>query len=97
MPTLTVVDPATGVLHHFRFGNDASLNESNSDERVNVLEYWEVHPDHTVQSFSWITDFLLTPENVWAIMRGGRARWKIENETFNTLKNQGSVLPEFRG
>ena len=21
-------------------------------------------------------------------MRGGRARWKIENETFNTLKNQ---------
>ena len=22
-------------------------------------------------------------------MRGGRARWKIENETFNTLKNQG--------
>ena len=23
------------------------------------------------------------------IERGGRARWKIENETFNTLKNQG--------
>ena len=22
-------------------------------------------------------------------MRGGRARWKVENETFNTLKNQG--------
>ena len=22
-------------------------------------------------------------------MRGGRACWKIENETFNTLKNQG--------
>ena len=22
-------------------------------------------------------------------MRSGRARWKIENETFNTLKNQG--------
>ena len=28
-------------------------------------------------------------ENVFKIMRGGRARWKIENETFNTLKNQG--------
>ena len=25
-------------------------------------------------------------------MRGGRARWKIENETFNTLKNQGYHL-----
>ena len=22
-------------------------------------------------------------------MRGGRARWKVENEAFNTLKNQG--------
>jgi len=22
-------------------------------------------------------------------MRGGRTKWKIENETFNTLKNQG--------
>ena len=22
-------------------------------------------------------------------MRAGRARWRIENETFNTLKNQG--------
>ena len=96
LPTLTVVDPATGVLHHFRFGNDAPLNESNSDERVNVLEYWEVHPDRTVQSFSWTTDFLLTPENVWAIMRGGRARWKIENETFNTLKNQGYHLEQLR-
>ena len=25
-------------------------------------------------------------------MRGGRARWKVENETFNTLKNQGYNL-----
>jgi len=23
------------------------------------------------------------------LMRAGRARWKIENETFNTLKTQG--------
>jgi hypothetical protein len=57
-----------------------------------VLEYWEIHPGGKVQHFSWITDFLLTPENVWHIMRGGRARWKIENETFNTLKNQGYHL-----
>ena len=30
-----------------------------------------------------------TTRNVFHLMRGGRARWKIENETFNTLKNQG--------
>src|SRR3954453_6891754 len=55
LQTLSVVDPATGVLHHFRFGNDAPLNESNSDERVSVLEYWEICPDRKVQYFSWIT------------------------------------------
>jgi len=90
--TLTLVEPATGVLHHFRFHNSLPLNEANPDEFVNVLEYWEIHPDGTVQYFSWITDFVLTPDNVYAIMRGGRARWKIENETFNTLKNQGYHL-----
>jgi hypothetical protein len=92
LSTLSRVDPETDVLQHFRFDNALPLNESNADERVNVLEYWEVHPDRRVQSFSWITDFLLTPESVWAIMRGGRARWKIENETFNTLKNRGYHL-----
>lgn len=89
---LSQVEPATGVLHHFRFHNGVALNESNPDELVNVLEYWEIHPDGHVQYFSWITDFVLTPDNVYAIMRGGRARWKIENETFNTLKNQGYHL-----
>lgn len=42
-----------------------------------------------VQHFSWVTDLRVTKRNVYKLMRGGRARWKIENETFNTLKNQG--------
>ena len=80
------------MLHHFRFHNGLPLNESHLDCLVNVLEYWEVHGDGKVQYFSWITDFVLAPDNVYPIMRGGRARWKIENETFNTLKNQGYHL-----
>ena len=56
---------------------------------VNFLEYWEIHPNGRQQHFSWVTDFWLTEQNVSRIMRGGRSRWKIENETFNTLKNQG--------
>ena len=39
--------------------------------------------------FSWVTDFRIDPTNLMTLMRGARARWKIENETFNTLKNQG--------
>ena len=36
-----------------------------------------------------MTDIPLDASTVEVVMRGGRARWKIENETFNTLKNQG--------
>ena len=52
MQVLTLVDPATDILHHFRFCNSAPLNESNPDVLVNVLEYWEIHPDQKVQHLS---------------------------------------------
>ena len=42
-----------------------------------------------MQHFSWVTDVRVNKRNVYQLMRGGRARWKIENETCNTLKNQG--------
>ncbi len=76
------------VIHRFSFLNQVSLNESNQDLLINFLEYWEISPDK-IQHFSWVTDFEVTTANAYQIMRGGRARWKIENETFNTLKNQG--------
>lgn len=75
-------------LHGFRWMNELSINASHKDVRVNLLEYWEIR-DEKQKYFSWVTDFIITPKNVYQIMRGGRARWKIENETFNTLKNQG--------
>ena len=81
-------DRAVGLVHRFRFVNDVPLNASNADVRVNFLEYWEIGTDK-VQHFSWVTDLRVTKRNVYRLMRGGRARWKIENETFNTLKNQG--------
>jgi hypothetical protein len=81
-------DRAAAVVHRFRFVNDVPLNESNTDVRVNFIEYWELG-DNKVQHFSWVTDLRVSKRNVYHLMRGGRARWKIENETFNTLKNQG--------
>ena len=81
-------DRAAGVVHRFRFVNDLPLNESRADIRVNVIDYWEVGLDK-VQHFSWVTDLQVSKRNVYTLMRAGRARWKIENETFNTLKNQG--------
>jgi Transposase DDE domain len=81
-------DRAAGLVHRFRFVNDVPLNESNAEIRVNFIEYWEIGGDK-IQHFSWVTDLRVSQRNVYHLMRGGRARWKIENETFNTLKNQG--------
>jgi hypothetical protein len=81
-------DRAARVVHCFRFVNDVPLNASNVDVRVNFIEYWEIG-EAKVQHFSWVTDLRVSTRNVFHLMRGGRARWKIENETFNTLKNQG--------
>jgi Transposase DDE domain len=81
-------DRAAGVRHRFRFINDMPLNASRADVRVHFIEYWEVGQAQ-VQHFSWVTDLRVNKRNVYHLMRGGRARWKIENETFNTLKNQG--------
>src|SRR5438309_11437695 len=81
-------DRAAGVVHRFRFVHDMPLNASNADVRVNFIEYWEIGDDK-VQHFSWVTDLRVNKRNVFPLMQGGRARWKIENETFNTLKNQG--------
>jgi len=76
------------VVHRFSFINQMPLNKSNPDLLVNFMEYWEIREDET-QHFCWVTDFTISKLNAFSIMRGGRARWKVENETFNTLKNQG--------
>jgi hypothetical protein len=88
----TTVDPPAGVIRHYRVQRGLPLNESNPEVTVGVLEYWEVSPTGDVRVFSWITDQELTAGTVSDVMRAGRARWKIENETFNTLKNQGYRL-----
>jgi hypothetical protein len=74
--------------HYFHWFNDLPINASHPDIRVNILEYYEV-TDDAKKRFCWVSDIPLNKENVYRIMRAGRAHWKIENETFNTLKNQG--------
>lgn len=96
---LVIADPRRTKRNHcFRFCNDVPLNQASQEKlKVNFLEYWETETqddgqERVVNRFSWVTDFLITADNVYDIMRGGRARWRIENETFNTLKNQGYNL-----
>jgi hypothetical protein len=80
---------AEGVRCEISFVNDVPLNEANPDLRVNFLQYGEYGPDRTERHWSWVTDLEISRQNARRLVQGGRARWKIENETFNTLKNQG--------
>jgi hypothetical protein len=88
-PTNHTQEDPDGTKHEFCYYNNVPLNDANHDYHVNVLEYCETSKSGKQKYFSWVTKFEITPKNVYEIMRAGRARWRIENETFNTLKNQG--------
>lgn len=89
------------VTHQFSWCNEVPLNDSNSDLNVNFLGFKEITEtlDNNgeviktkTSSWTWVTDIKITKDNAVQIMKGGRARWRIENEVFNTLKNQGYNL-----
>lgn len=78
-----------GVKHRFEWSNNMPLNNSDPDLRVNFLHYQQTDKKGKKTTFTWVTNIKLNAKRVWTVMKAGRARWKIENETFNTLKNLG--------
>ena len=67
-------------------------------ERQSRLPAHQLHPVPIIKHGevkyrnAWVTDLVPTTDNIVQLVRAGRARWKIENEAFNTLKNQGYHL-----
>jgi len=78
-----------GRKHRYRWINNVPLNGSKDADNVNFFEYELIPKDKVTYRNSWVTDIPVDEHNVVDLVKGGRARWKIENETFNTLKNQG--------
>ena len=74
-----------------RFTNKLILNGSHPDIEVNYFEFERINLKSGKRTFfnSWITDLDLSWTNIKEIVAVARSRWKVENETFNTLKNQG--------
>jgi Transposase DDE domain len=69
------------------------LNGQNRDTLVNYILYQEFdnQTDAIIYKCQWITDIMLNDldqQTIKDIVTVARSRWKIENETFNTLKNQ---------
>jgi hypothetical protein len=78
-----------GRLHRYRWLNGVPLNGTPDADNVNFFQYELIPKDKITYRNSWVTDIAVDEHNVVELVKGGRARWKIENETFNTLKNQG--------
>lgn len=84
------------MIKEYCFINDLVLFDS-QPMKVNVLDFKEtitwVNKDgencEEKVHFSWITDIKLSKGNVAEIATLGMCRWRIENETINTLKNHG--------
>lgn len=78
-----------GLHHRFEWCNNVLLCNAHPDLRVNALCYEQTDKKGKKTQFTWITNLKISQTNLFALMRAARARWKIENETFNTLKNLG--------
>ena len=81
-----------GRKHLYEWVNDIALNGTKDADNVNYFEYTMFKGNKATYHNSWVTDIPITQNNIVELVKGGRARWKIENEAFNTLKNQGYHL-----
>ncbi len=83
---------AKGVRYRYEWVNGVPLTAAKDTAYVNFIEFSIIKNGKQTYHSSWITDIEVTAENVKRLVRAARARWKIENEGFNTLKNQGYHL-----
>ncbi len=86
----------TGKTYHidtYRFVNQVPLRDDENAQLVNWCELTTTLPDGAIiykNAFS--SNFEISKNNVKQIVADGRARWKIENENNNILKNRGYHL-----
>jgi hypothetical protein len=81
-----------GRFFKYEWVNQTPLNANPNSPLINFVEFKIMLNGKCTYRSAWVTDIEITKENVEMIVKGGRARWKIENEGFNTLKNHGYHL-----
>jgi hypothetical protein len=75
--------------HLHEWINEIPLNGTKNAHNVNYFQYSLIVKGKRTYHNSWVSDIPVSKNNVKDLVGGGRCRWKIENEGFNTLKNQG--------
>ena len=81
-----------GKRHEYEWVTDLPLNGSPDSPRINFIQFRIIKHGEVKYRNAWVTDLVPTTDNIVQLVRAARARWKIENEAFNTLKNQGYHL-----
>lgn len=82
-----------GRTHRYRWQNNVPLNGRADALPVNYIEYSLINEKgKRTYHNSWVTDLEVNKNNIVTLAQAGRCRWKIENECFNTLKNQGYYI-----
>jgi hypothetical protein len=80
-------------VHRYRWLHDVPLRDGQDALRVNWFEIEIVNArGETTYRNSFVTDLPVGADTVVELAACGRARWKIENETFNVLKTRGYNL-----
>ncbi len=80
-------------VHRYRWLHDVPLRDGLDALTVNWFEIEIINArGETTYRNSFVTDLAVAADNVVELAACGRARWKIENETFNVLKNKGYNL-----
>lgn len=78
-----------GRTHVYEWINAVPLNGTKDSPSVNYFEYWLKEGQRVGYHNSWVTDLPLDDECIEEMVRIARARWMIENQVFNTVKNHG--------
>jgi hypothetical protein len=85
---------ADGPVQEFRWVCDLDYEDSEGRSwKLNALECTETTANAEQQYFAWLTALPVGRKTVEEIaQKGGRYRWKVENEGFNRQKNSGLNL-----
>ena len=79
--------------HRYRWIEGVPLRDGKDAALVNWIGFEIVDAKANVTyAMAWVTSLPVNKENVAQIVACGRARWKIENEGFNVMKNHGYEL-----
>ncbi len=75
----------------YRWVNAIPLRDTPPDQKVNWFELTVTSASlgGVIYQNAWITDHVISTDNIVEIVQSGRARWKTENENHNVLKTKG--------